>query len=51
LGELIRGRKEELLSEGVPVTDEADMVSNSEGHGDSSAEAAKQTATSAKKRT
>jgi hemerythrin superfamily protein len=51
LGELIRGRKEELLSEGVPVTDEADMVSNSEGHGDSSAEASEQTATPTKKRT
>lgn len=43
LGEEMRGRKEELLSEGVPVTDEADMVANNEGHGDSPAEAARVT--------
>ncbi len=41
LGEEMRGRKEKLLSEGVPVTDEADMVANSDGHGDSPAEAAR----------
>lgn len=50
LGEKMRGRKEELMSEGVPGTDEADMVAKSEGHGDSPAEAAKQTASPAKKR-
>jgi hemerythrin superfamily protein len=50
LGEEMLGRKDELLSEGVPVTDEADMVATSEGHGDSPAETSKQTATSAKKR-
>jgi hypothetical protein len=50
LGEKMLGRKKELLSEGVPETDEADMVATSEGHGDSSAEAAKQMATPAKKR-
>jgi hypothetical protein len=41
LGEEMRGRKEELLSKGVPATDEADMVANSDGHGDSPAEAAR----------
>jgi hypothetical protein len=41
LGEEMRGRKEELLGEGVPVTDEAEMVASSEGHGDSTAEAAR----------
>ena len=41
LGEEMRGRKEKLLSEGVPVTAEADMVANSDGHGDSPAEAAR----------
>ncbi len=50
LGEKMLDRKKELLSEGVPVTDEAGMVANSERHGDSSAEAAKHTATPAKKR-
>lgn len=43
LGEEMRGRKEELLGEGVPVTDEAEMVASSEGHGDSPAEAARVT--------
>lgn len=41
LGEDMRALKEELLGEGVPVTDEADMVAKSEGHGDSPAEAAR----------
>lgn len=50
LGEEMLGRKDELLSEGVPVTDEADMVATSEGHGDSPAETSTQTATPAKKR-
>ena len=50
LGEKMLDRKKELLSEGVPVTDEAGMVANTEGHGDSSAEAAKQMATPAEKR-
>ena len=44
LGEEMRGRKEELMSEGMPETGEADMVAKSEGRGDSSAEAAKVTA-------
>jgi hypothetical protein len=51
LGAKMLSRKEELLSEGVPVTDEADMVANSDGHGDSSAQASEQTATPAKRRT
>jgi hypothetical protein len=50
LGEEMRGRKEELLREGMPETGEADMVAQSGGHGDSSAAAAKQTATPAKKK-
>jgi hypothetical protein len=48
LGATMLSLKEELLSEGMPVTDEAAMVANSEGHGDSPAEAAR--ATSAHKR-
>lgn len=51
LGERMRGRKEELMSEGVPTTDEAEMVAMSEGHGDSPAEAARYTDGSAKKTT
>jgi len=43
LGETMLSLKEELLSEGVPVTGEAEMVANSEGHGDSPAEAARAT--------
>ena len=39
LGEEMLGRKEELLSDGVPVTDEAEMVAGSEGQGDSPAKA------------
>jgi hypothetical protein len=50
LGEEMLERKEELLSEGVPVTDEADMVADSEGNGDSPAKASKHTATTAKKK-
>ncbi|GAC1401501.1 MAG: hypothetical protein NVSMB52_15330 [Chloroflexota bacterium] len=46
LGEQMRGRKEELLSEGMSVTNEAEMVAKSAGQGDSPAEAAR--ATSAK---
>jgi hemerythrin superfamily protein len=49
LGEEMLGRKEELLSEGVPETDEADMIADSEGQGDSPAREAKQRAPSAKK--
>ena len=50
LGEEMLSRKEELLSDGVPVTDEADMVADSEGHGDRPAEVSTtQTATRAKK--
>ena len=41
LGEDMRALEEELRSEGVPTTDEADMVAKSEGHGDSPAEAAR----------
>ena len=48
LGGKMLSLKQELLSEGMPVTDEAAMVANSEGHGDSPAEAAR--ATSAHKR-
>jgi hypothetical protein len=50
LGEEMLGRKDQLMSESVPVTDEADMVANSKGHGDSPAEASTQTATPTKKR-
>lgn len=50
LGAEMQGRKEELLSEGCPETDEADMVAKSEGHGDSPAERSKKTVTPAKKR-
>ena len=49
LGEEMHARKEELLSEGVPETDEADMVADSEGEGDSPAKAAKHTTASTKK--
>ena len=49
LGEEMHARKEELLSEGVPEPDEADMVADSEGQGDSPAKAAKHTAPSTKK--
>jgi hypothetical protein len=41
LGEDMRALEEELRSEGVPTTGEADMVAKSEGHGDSPAEAAR----------
>ena len=49
LGEEMRVRKEELMSEGMSETGEADMVAQSGGHGDSPAAAAKQTAAPAKK--
>ena len=44
LGEEMHALKEELRSEGVPTTDEADMVAKSEGHGDSPAASATATA-------
>lgn len=40
----MRALKEELRSEGVPTTDEADMVAKSEGHADSPAASATATA-------
>jgi len=43
LGEEMRGRKEELLSQGMAATDEADMVAKSKGQGDSPAKAARAT--------